>query len=146
MPQRESPIIAIDFDGTLVRHEYPDIGEEAPGAVDACHKLQNAGYRIILLTMRSGEYLREAVEWCQKRGITLWGVNFNPDQHQWTDSAKVYAHYYIDDAAVGCPLISPDDDGRPYVDWEGIEDLLPPLTNDYDIIPSTELGLAEIAA
>lgn len=43
-------------------------------------------------------------------------INDNPEQLSWSLSRKVYAHLYIDDAALGCPLIAVAG-GRPYVDW-----------------------------
>jgi len=39
----------------------------------------------------------------------------NPTQDRWTDSPKCYANIFIDDAALGCPLI--ETDGRSVVDW-----------------------------
>ncbi len=78
--------------------------------------MQARGYKLILYTMRSGEYLLEAVEYLAAEGIELWAVNENPAQKYWTDSPKVYAHVYIDDAAFGCPLVEAEND-RPIVDW-----------------------------
>ena len=117
-------IIAVDFDGTCVTHEYPEIGLEVPNAVKVLKKLVQNEVRIILWTIRSGEYLREAVEWFTKREIKLWAVNKNPQQRFWSKSPKAYAPAYIDDAAIGCPLIFPEDGSRPYADWFAIEKLL----------------------
>jgi len=115
-------IIAVDFDGTIVRHKFPDIGEEAPHAFRVLQNLQAAGHKLILYTMRSDEhqrsYLQEAVEFCHERGIEFWGVNNNPDQSSWTSSPKVYAQVYIDDLALGVPI----KDG--VVDWEQVENIL----------------------
>ena len=121
-------IIAIDFDGTLCDHRFPDIGDEAPHAFDWLKKFQAAGAKLILWTMRSdgregegkenGPVLTQAVEWCRERGIEFWGINANPEQH-WSKSPKAYAHLYIDDAAYGCPLRDHVRDGsRPIVHWE----------------------------
>lgn len=115
-------IIAIDFDGTLVKHNYPQIGEAVPGAVSVCQRLISAGHQLILWTMRDGQQLADAVAWCEAENIDFWGINCNPDQH-WSKSPKAYAQIYIDDAALGCPLIYPLD-SRPYADWEAIETLL----------------------
>lgn len=115
-------IIGIDFDGTLVTHKFPDIGDEVSCAVSVCHRLHSRGHRLILWTMRDSHHLRAAVEWCNERNISLWGINKNPGQ-TWTTSPKAYCQFYIDDAALGCPLIRPRD-GRPYVDWLAIEKLL----------------------
>ncbi len=121
------PTICVDFDGTVVAHEYPNIGADVPGAERVLKKLQASGVRIILWTMRSGAELDDAVKWFIKRGITLFGVNTNPEQSAWTTSPKAYGQIYIDDAAFGCPLTTnPKYDGRPFVDWQIIEKALCP--------------------
>lgn len=104
-------IIAIDFDGTCVVHEYPKIGEDI-GAQFWIKKFIEAGAKIILYTMRSGKELNDAVKWFEDNKITLYGVNINPTQCEWTESNKCYASLYIDDAAFGCPKTK---DG--FVDW-----------------------------
>jgi len=106
----------IDFDGTVVMHEYPAVGADVPHAVDVLRALVARGDALILWTMRSGLPLSDAVRWFTERGIELYGVQRSPDQDSWTHSPKAYCHVYIDDAALGCPLIMPED-GRPYVDW-----------------------------
>lgn len=115
--------IAIDFDGTCVRHEYPEIGSDI-GAIPVLRELSEAGHKLILFTMRSGRHLSEAQEWFMFNGIPLEGVQYNPTQAQWTSSNKCYAHLYIDDAALGCPLVTPADDSRPYVDWAAVRAVL----------------------
>ena len=57
---------------------------------------QQNGVRLILYTMRSGECLQHTIDFCKIRGITFWGINNNSEQESWTDSRKVYAHYYND--------------------------------------------------
>ena len=112
--------IAIDFDGTLVHHEYPKIGEELQGAVETVKSIHENGNFIILYTMRSGAPLVEAVEWCTDRGIKLFAVNENPHQNTWAkDSRKVYAHLYIDDAALGAYLDA-NPGRRPSINWEKV--------------------------
>ena len=95
--------IAIDFDGTCVTHDYPRIGKEI-GATEVLKRLVEAGHKLILNTMRSDKELQDAVNWFKKNGIELYGVNENPTQKRWTNSPKVYAHMYIDDAALRCLL------------------------------------------
>ena len=46
--------IAVDFDGTCVEHDYPEVGLDVEGAVETLKELQSRGHRIILYTMRSG--------------------------------------------------------------------------------------------
>lgn len=111
-------ILAIDFDGTCVDHRYPEVGADVPGAAEWLARFAEAGASLILWTMRSGRPLDDAVAWFAAKGLPLFGVNENPDQHHWTQSPKAYAHAYIDDAAFGCPLReNPRMGGRPFVDW-----------------------------
>ena len=113
--------IAVDFDGTCVTHEYPEVGKDI-GAAPVLRKLVDAGHKIILNTMRSGKELEDAEHWFKLNNIHLFGSNINPTQKSWTDSPKVYANLYIDDAALGCPLIIDRNfSNRPYVDWEAID-------------------------
>ena len=116
-------VIAVDFDGTIVTHEYPLIGMPVPYAVVTLKKLQEKGHKLILLTMRSGKELKDAVEYCADMGIHFWGVNDNPEQHRWTDSRKVYANVYIDDANCCQPLL-PTTTKRQMVDWKAVHTAL----------------------
>lgn len=110
--------IAIDFDGTCVTHEYPEIGRDL-GATTTLKTLVDNGHKLILLTMRSGKTLEDAKHWFEERGIILYGVNENPSQKRWTESPKVYANLYIDDANLGTPLVKNSiASDRPYVDWK----------------------------
>lgn len=108
-------IIAIDFDGTIVEHCFPEIGKPVEGAFEWMKKFQEAGALLILWTMRSNRakrfYLAEAVRFCEDEGVVFWGVNENPDQIEWTTSPKAHAQICIDDRAIGCPM----KDGS--VDW-----------------------------
>lgn len=116
-------IIAIDFDGTCVTHEYPKIGKDI-GAVDTLRALVAKGHKLILWTMRDKKELEEAMEWFYQNEINLWSVNENPTQ-SWTTSPKQFAHLYIVDTALGCPLkYDPWLSKRPYVDWEQVNKYL----------------------
>ncbi|MBR5206548.1 MAG: hypothetical protein IKW52_05210 [Alistipes sp.] len=117
-------IIAVDFDGTCVEHDYPDVGMDVEGAVDVLKALNAKGHKLILFTMRSGSKLDAAVRWFKERKIELWAVNTNPEQKSWTDSVKVHADLYIDDSAVGCPLMFIDDAPRPMVNWAKVRERL----------------------
>lgn len=116
-------IIALDFDGTVVSHEYPHIGEDI-GAVPVLKELVAAGHKLILFTMRSGKLLDDAVAWFERNGIELYAVNENPEQKSWTSSVKVHANIYIDDCALGCPIRYEDDIRRPFVDWKKVREIL----------------------
>lgn len=117
-----SQIIGIDFDGTIVEHMYPQIGNPVPGALETMKDLIQQGHKIILWTMRSGDTLQAAVDYLTAAGIELYGVNKNPDQH-WSTSPKAYCHVYIDDAALGCPLIRKFNQ-RPMVYWPKVREFL----------------------
>jgi len=110
-------IIAVDFDGTCADHAYPHIGTEVPNCVRTLNDLNKAGHRLILWTMRSGDLLKVAVQWFEYHNVTLYGVQRNPTQGEWTSSPKCYAQIYIDDAALGAPVIHPPGFNRPCVDW-----------------------------
>lgn len=113
--------IAVDFDGTCVTHEYPRVGRNI-GAVPVLKKLVDAGHKLILNTMRSGDELADAIQWFIDNDIPLFGINENPTQKSWTASPKVYANLYIDDAALGCPLTTDTFPFvKPYVDWIEVE-------------------------
>ena len=109
-------IIAVDFDGTCVTHDYPEVGKDI-GAVPVLKSLVKNGHKLILWTMRDGKELAEAVQYCSDRGIEFDAVNQSISR--WSESPKAEAQIYIDDAAFGCPLnFSKVAHGkRPYVDW-----------------------------
>lgn len=117
-------IVVVDFDGSCVTHEYPKVGKDI-GAVPVLKALVENGHKIICFTMR-GPGTKEEAEakaWFEQNGIPLYGFNENPDQASWSQSRKVYGHIYIDDAALGCPLIVSHHE-RPFVDWHVVADKL----------------------
>lgn len=61
--------IAVDFDGTIVTHEYPKIGTEIPFAIETLKMLIRDHHRLILWSVREGHLLQEAVDWCKERGV-----------------------------------------------------------------------------
>lgn len=144
-------IICIDFDGTCVHHEFPKVGPDVPGAVTVLKALVAAGHQLVLFTMRSdvalpvsndpsivcdpGTYLTDAVNWFKDKDIPLFGIQVNPDQSTWTSSPKAYGQIYIDDSALGCPLIAkehpwwtpgnlPYEAAKPFVNWLSVEYIL----------------------
>ena len=58
MNLKQSLIIAVDFDGTIVEDAYPAVGKPKLFAFDTLKKLQNEGHRLILWTYRSGKKIR----------------------------------------------------------------------------------------
>ena len=97
-------IIAVDFDGTIVEHKYPSIGEELPFATSTLRMLASQQHRLILWTVRQGQLLEEAVEWCKKRGVEFYAVNKNfPEEMPKGDGCfgKINADLFIDDRNLG---------------------------------------------
>ena len=98
-------IIAIDFDGTIVEHRYPKIGDEIPFATDTLKMLIKDGHQLILWTVREGELLQEAVDWCHARGVDFWAVNKDyPEEEKEKNnhfSRKIKADMFIDDRNFG---------------------------------------------
>jgi len=95
--------IAVDFDGTIVEHEYPEIGKPKMFAFETLKALQERGDRLILWTYRAGDKLNEAVEYCKKNGIEFYAVNKNYPEEIFdeTISRKIIADVYIDDRNLG---------------------------------------------
>lgn len=91
--------IAVDFDGTIVEHEYPGIGKEKLFAFQTLKELEKRGASIILWTFRAGKELDEAVEFCRKNGLEFYAVNKNYPEEVFdeTVSRKINADIYIDD-------------------------------------------------
>lgn len=117
-------VIAIDFDGTCVSHEFPHIGFEI-GATKVLRELIDNGHSLILSTIRDGKDLENALNWFRERDIPLHGVQKAPNQENFTKSPKVLCQLIIDDRALGCPLTeSKSLSKKPFADWKEIRKLL----------------------
>ena len=96
--------IAVDFDGTIVRHRYPKIGDEIPFATETLRLLLRDRHRLILWTVREGKLLDEAIEWCRARGVEFYAVNRDFPEEDATGSGfsrKIKADLFIDDRNFG---------------------------------------------
>ncbi len=96
--------IAVDFDGTIVEHRYPEIGTEIPFAIDTLKMLTKEQHRLILWSVREGELLEEAVEYCRQRGVEFYAVNKDYPEEKLTDkgfSRKLKVDLFIDDRNLG---------------------------------------------
>ena len=94
-------IIAVDFDGTIVEHRYPDIGREKPFAIETLKKLTEEQHRLILWTVRKGKLLQEAVDFCRTRGLDFYAVNRNFPEENEPEERKLRADLWIDDRNLG---------------------------------------------
>lgn len=110
-------LIAVDFDGTIVEHRYPEIGREIPFAIDTLKRLRDEHHRIVLWTVREGRLLDEAVAFCRERGLEFYAVNRDyPEEEKGQNnhySRKLKADVFIDDRNLG---------GLP--DWGTIYDMI----------------------
>ena len=109
--------IAVDFDGTIVDHRYPEIGEEKPFATDTLKMLIKDRHKLILWTVREGRLLDEAIEWCRQRGVEFYAVNkdYPEEKVEYNNhfSRKLKVDMFIDDRNIG---------GLP--DWGVIYDMI----------------------
>lgn len=97
-------IIAIDFDGTLVRGAYPAIGPLLPGAKKSLSELHERGHYLILWSCRTGKLLLDAVNILLEEGIPFDRINdHNPENLDiyGEGGPKIYADVYIDDRNLG---------------------------------------------
>ena len=103
MISSKKPVLAIDFDGTIVENKYPDIGKPKLFAFETLKKLQKEGYVLILWTYRDGDRLQEAVDYCKKNGIEFYAVNKSYPEEVYTESIsrKINADIFIDDRNIG---------------------------------------------
>lgn len=95
-------VIAVDFDGTIVEHEYPAIGRPIPFAIETLLQLQKDKHRLILWTVREGQLLQDAVNYCAERGLYFYAENANhPGEVKETASRKLGVDLFIDDRNLG---------------------------------------------
>ena len=125
--------IAVDFDGTIVEHRYPEIGEEKPFAVQTLRMLIADHHRLILWSVREGKLLDDAIEWCRERGIEFYAINRDyPEETESGNehySRKIKADIFIDDRNIGGLL-----------DWGTIYSMITHGTGWYQLISETASG------
>ncbi len=124
--------IAVDFDGTVVTHEFPKIGKTMPFAFETLKALHAKGFRLILWTVRTGKTLDEAVEFCRQNGVEFYAHNKNYPEEVFDEgiSRKLEADYFIDDRNVG---------GFP--GWGEIYHMLVPDANPEEMYKTPKKGL-----
>lgn len=98
--------IAIDFDGTIVEHRYPAIGNEIPFATETLKMLIADHHKLILWSVREGKLLDEAVNWCKEHGVEFYAVNRDYPEENGTSnnnhfSRKLKVDMFIDDRNLG---------------------------------------------
>ena len=116
--------IVIDFDGTIVEHEFPRIGPLKPNVIAALRQLKADGHYLVLWTCREDHpflsdqsYLSDAVNFMKSHGIEFDAINKSlplekeGDWRKHTLRRKPHGHIYIDDCNLG---------GLPIDDWDEI--------------------------
>ena len=128
--------IAVDFDGTIVEHKYPEIGKEIPFATATLKMLINDHHKLILWSVREGKLLKEAVEWCRARGVEFYAINKDFPEEEVEKSKhfsrKIKADVWIDDRNIG---------GLP--DWGTIYEMIS-KHKTYEQIMAEQLGVSEL--
>lgn len=96
-------VIAVDFDGTIVEHDYPRIGRPMPFAIETLKQLQKDGHTLLLWTVRDGDLLQEAIDYLEKNGVVFYAYNKNYPEEEVTmmSSRKLNADIFIDDRNIG---------------------------------------------
>lgn len=101
-------IVAVDFDGTIVEHAFPEIGPLKSGAKKVLKMLHKKGGKIAIWTCRDGKHLDEMKTFLEAEGIPFDAINENVPGVDFTTSPKIYADVYIDNRAIGGLLSWPD--------------------------------------
>lgn len=95
-------IIAVDFDGTIVEHKYPEIGRPIPFAIETLLMLQKDQHKLILWTVREGKLLQDAIDYCAERGLYFYAANENyVGENNPSSPRKLNAEMFIDDRNLG---------------------------------------------
>ncbi|HCT30803.1 MAG TPA: hydrolase [Bacteroidales bacterium] len=112
--------IAVDFDGTIVEHCYPTIGETKLFAFETLREFQKRGFLLILWTFRTGKELEEAVEFCRINGVEFYAVNKSYPEEVFDENAsrKIDADIFIDDRNLGG-----------FIEWSKVWQMMFPESN-----------------
>ena len=99
-------IIGVDFDGTLAitKGTYPKIQKPIQEVIDYILEEQKKGAYLILVTMREGDVLDQAVKWCREQGIEFDAVNDNLTHMKEffnNNPRKIFCNEYLDDMNLG---------------------------------------------
>lgn len=114
-------ILSIDFDGTIVKDEYPGIGKPLPGAIQAINELYESGYCIIINSCRARDKEDEMIGWLNRNGVKYCHCNENCCERivkYRTDCRKISADIYIDDKSLFAPSMENPNQ------WDNIKNLI----------------------
>lgn len=130
-------LLAVDFDGTIVDHEFPYIGQLKPNAKQVINELYDEGFGIFIWTCRDSTFhpdlrkfpnatptIFDVHDFLEKEGIKYDGININHPQLGFQPVPKIYGDIYIDDKQLG---------GIPN-DWRIIKELIDEHLNRKDYL------------
>lgn len=98
---RKSLVIGVDFDGTIVKDRFPNIGLPKFLALWTLKRLSRR-HILVLWTCRKDKYLGDAIRWCRKHGIEFDHVNantFSRIRQYGGDCRKLSCDLLVDDKA-----------------------------------------------
>jgi len=90
-------VVAVDFDGTLVENNFPEIGEPNKEVMQYVRDKKEEGAIIILWTTRQNDFLQEALDFCEQYDIPIDYANRNAPGIGFETSNKIFADIYVDD-------------------------------------------------
>jgi|ETNvirenome_6_85_1030632.scaffolds.fasta_scaffold76169_2 hypothetical protein len=93
-------IIALDFDGTTFKNNFPMIGAPIWDVINKAIICQKCGDKVVLWTCRTDEYLDQAIEAAREHGLKYDYIMEDPEWSSNT-SRKINATIFVDDKAPG---------------------------------------------
>ena len=126
-------IIYLDFDGTVVEHQYPMLGQYNDGCFEVIQKLQRAGHEIILNTYRVNcddgtleialDFLNNNADYKIDPIVKHTASKIHPGR--WNlESVREQNFLFIDDIGKGTPLRKAVNlRGSKMVDWATVDAL-----------------------
>ena len=122
-------IIYLDFDGTVVEHQYPSIGIYNTGCTEVIKKLKLAGHEIILNTYRANcndGTLEEAVAYLTLKNLFTYITSIQDEKIEpiaWNWEVHLEQQViFIDDICEGIPTKPTDTAEYEIVDWQKVDE------------------------
>lgn len=97
---RKHLVLAVDADGTIWNHTWPNIGSPIKDCKDVMLRLAQRGHMFVLWTARQGRPLQRAIKFLKYNNYPISYFNVNIPNAPYR-SKKIYADLYIDDRNIG---------------------------------------------
>lgn len=103
------PVIAVDFDGTLVKDQFPNLGQPFIEGINTVNAMIEVGYEIVIWTAR--QELVPVMEHLKNHGLNIDKVKINAHADYMlnryeSQGIKIGASIYIDDRGYGAPIFN----------------------------------------